>query len=417
MPRSSTVQAHLDQSKKHKPKAAWQETNFEAGSVMKCLVKEDLNKQGLVYKSDMPLPAVGFDEVRIKVLATAICGTDKSIYHSDRSEGIRKEMQRYLNSDKAFAPIVVGHEFCGIVDAVGEGVNAEHWQDVDKSLVVEPGDYVTAEMHLACGHCQLCRTGNEHICQSVKVKGVHLDGCFAQYVVVPYKNVILLGKGGDTSVIPPRIGALMDAFGNAVHTVEEADVRGKTVAILGAGPLGLMAVFLCKTFGASRIYLTEAVDIEQRFKLAKEFGATDCFDISKGSQEVYDAITANEKGANGVDVVLEMSGAPSAYDDAFRIVRNGGKVVLLGIAKRPLNNFDIAHGVIWKGVTIQGIFGRRMFDTWETMLRLLKSPEYKIQAQLEKLIHERTYSLEQVDEVFSVLDQGKAMKLIFTPQE
>jgi threonine 3-dehydrogenase len=176
---------------------------------------------------------------------------------------------------------------------------------------------------------------------------VHLDGCFAQSVVVPYKNVILLGKNGDQRQIPPRIGAMLDAFGNAVHTVQEADVRGKSVAILGAGPLGLMAVFLCRDFGASRIYLTEAADVERRFALGTEFGADACFDVGKGSHDLYKSVSKHEAAANGVDVVLEMSGSPSAYQDAFHIVRNGGTVILLGITRKPLDHFDIANYVIW----------------------------------------------------------------------
>ena len=127
-------------------------------------------------------------------------------------------MQRYLDNGN-YKPIVVGHEFCGIVEAMEQGVYNEQWRDLDEQLRVEVGDYVTAEMHLSCGHCALCRTGNEHICTHVRVKGVHLDGCFAQSLVVPYKNVIFLGKQGDTKRIPPRIGAMLDAFGNAVHTV------------------------------------------------------------------------------------------------------------------------------------------------------------------------------------------------------
>src|SRR5579885_3567668 len=303
---------------------------------MQCLVKEDLLKEGLTLRADVSEPAVGFDQVKIKVVATAVCGTDKSIYQSDRNECIRREMQRYLPSPDAYKPIVISHEFCGIVQEVGQGVTADHWSDVPSRLIIEPGDYVTAEMHLACGHCLLCRTGNEHICVNVRVKGVHLDGCFAQSVVVPYKNVILLGKGGDTSQIPPRVGAMLDAFGNAVHTVYEADVRGKSVAILGAGPLGLMATFLCREFGAARIYLTEAADVERRFALAEEFGAEQCFDVSNGSSRVSETTERKESSANGVDVVLEMSGNPSAYRDGFRIVRNGGTVLLLGITRRPL---------------------------------------------------------------------------------
>lgn len=381
---------------------------------MKCLVKEDLHNDGLTFRTDVQEPKLGVDEVKIRVLSTAVCGTDKSIYHSANNEGIRKEMQRYLENGD-YHPIVVGHEFCGIVEEVGEGGKNENWQGIDPGLLIQPGDYVTAEMHLSCGHCYLCRTGNEHICTRVRVKGVHLDGCFAQSVVVPYKNVILLGKDGDTSNIPPRIGAMLDAFGNAVHTVMEADVRGKSVAILGAGPLGLMAAFLCRDFGATRIYLTEAADVDRRFQLATEFGADACFDVGKGPKELYAAVERHEKGANGVDVVLEMSGSPSAYTDAFRIVRNGGTVLLLGITRKPLEHFDIANFVIWKGVTVKGIFGRKMFDTWETMLRLLRCDSLNLKEKLDKILCQKTYALDEYKEAFKILSDGSEMKLVFSP--
>jgi threonine 3-dehydrogenase len=385
-------------------------------TVMKCLVKEDLDKDGLTLFTNRKVPLTNLDEVKIKVLATAVCGTDKSIYTSAQSEGMRSEMKRYIGSGQKYDPIVVGHEFCGIVEEVGEGARSAS-VNAPAHMRIEVGDYVTAEMHLACGHCLLCRTGYEHICTSVRVKGVHLDGCFAQAVTVPYKNVILLGKGGDTSIIPPTIGALLDAFGNAVHTVSEADVRGKSVCILGAGPLGLMAAMLCKDFGAARIYITEAADIERRFGIAADFGVHHCFDVSKGSEALYKAVEKYETSSNGVDVVLEMSGSTLAYNDAFKIVRNGGKVILLGIAKKPLNNFDIAGGVIWKGVTVQGIFGRKMFDTWETMLRLLKADDSQIKDKLAKVIAAKHYSLDKYQEAFELLVSGREMKLVFSPQD
>lgn len=384
-------------------------------STMKCLVKEDLKTDGLSFRTDYKEPTPGFGEVKIRVLATSVCGTDKSIYNSARSEGIRKEMQRYLPSSEAYSPIVVGHEFCGIVEEMGPG-NHDVAGMVPPHLLIEKGDYVTAEMHLSCGHCYLCRTGNEHICTAVKVKGVHLDGCFAQYVIVPYKNVILLGKNGDTSEIPPRIGALLDAFGNAVHTVQEADVAGKSVAILGAGPLGLMSTFLCRAFGATRIYMSEAADIERRSKLSTEFGVDHFVDVSKGSGELHGLVSKLEHNANGVDVVLEMSGSLPAYEDAFKIVRNGGQVILLGIAREPLPKFDIANGVIWKGVTVKGIFGRKMFGTWETMLSLIRSDRLDLKSKLERVVARRDYKLEEYKEAFDVLGSGEELKLIFTPE-
>ena len=383
---------------------------------MKCLMKENLDTDGFSFKDSHPEPALGFGEVRIKILGTAVCGTDKSIYNSSRSEGMRREMQRYYVRMPPYRPIIVGHEFCGIVEELGPGVH-ELAVDVPEHLLIQKGDYVTAEMHLSCGHCALCRTGNEHICMSVKVKGVHLDGCFAQKVVVPYKNVILLGKNGDTSVIPPRIGAMLDAFGNAVHTVEEADVTGKSVAILGAGPLGLMSTFLCRAFGATRIYMTEAADLERRSMLANEFHADHFIDVSKGSDRLHQLVNKLESNSNGVDVVLEMSGSLPAYQDAFKIVRNGGLVILLGIAPKPLANFDIASGIIWKGATVKGIFGRKMFKTWETMLRLIRSDRLDLKSKLEKVVAQKIYKLEEYQEAFETLRSGKELKLIFSPNE
>jgi threonine 3-dehydrogenase len=197
----------------------------------------------------------------------------------------------------------------------------------------------------------------------------------------------------------------------------EADVRGKSVAILGAGPLGLMAAFLCRDFGASRIYITEAADVDRRFRLATEFGADICFDVGKGSQELYRSVEKHECSANGVDVVLEMSGSPAAYNDAFRIVRNGGTVLLLGITRKPLADFDIANYVIWKGVTVKGIFGRKMFETWETMLRMIKSPRLNLTGDLDKILAAKTYLLDEYKQAFSVLSDGSEMKLVFSPDE
>ena len=193
-------------------------------------------------------------------------------------------------------------------------------------------------------------------------------------------------------------------------------MRGKSVAILGAGPLGLMAAALCRDFGASRIYLTEAADLDRRFTLAKEFGVNHCIDVNNGSNELYRAVELNETGANGVDVVLEMSGSPMAYNDAFKIVRNGGLVILLGIARKPLNGFDIANGVIWKGVTVKGIFGRRMFDTWETMLRLLKNDNTGLKERISKVVMETPFKLADYQKAFELLVSGKEMKLVFDPQ-
>jgi len=208
---------------------------------------------------------------------------------------------------------------------------------------------------------------------------------------------------------------MLDAFGNAVHTVAEADVQGKSVAILGAGPLGLMSTFLCRLFGATRIYISEAADIDRRFSLATLFGADFCLDVSRGSAELYKAVDKWETGANGVDVVLEMSGSASAYKDAFTIVRNGGTVLLLGIARRPLPEFDIANGIIWKGVTVRGIFGRKMFDTWDTMLRILQTDRVGVKDYLARILSRRVYRMEEYKAAFEALSGGAELKVVFAP--
>jgi threonine 3-dehydrogenase len=384
----------------------------QSTKTMRCLVKENLNTDGFIYKTDYPQATFGSDEVKIKVLATGICGTDKSIYYSSQNEGISNEMRRYLAPGAAFQPIVIGHEFCGIVTEVGEAA-----QSISKSLPpelrVEVGDYIAAEAHIACGVCVPCRNGQEHVCTHVREKGIHENGCFAETISMPYKNVILLGKDGNTKLIPPRLGALLDAFGNAVHTIEEANVAGKRVAILGAGPLGLMATTLCRRFGAASIILTEAADTERRFTLGTKFGTNACFDVSKGSSKLYDYIHSTINDANGVDVVLEMSGA--AYTDAFKLVRNGGTVVLLGLPKKPLEHFDIADGIIWKGVTVKGIFGRKMFSTWQSSLRLLLGDPFGLQQDLTQILGKEDYPLEKFEQAFANLVSGKELKLVFTP--
>lgn len=382
---------------------------------MRGLVKDNLELDGLILRNDLPEVKPAFGEVKIKVLSASVCGTDKGIFASSKNDSIKREMRSYVKDGEAYKPIIVGHEFCGVVESVGQLAQSQNESAAPDNLVVEVGDYVTAEMHLTCGFCNLCRTGNEHICTQMRIKGIHLDGCFAESVVVPGKNVILLSKSSEPRLLTPRVAAMLDAFGNAVHAVNEADVRGKSVAILGAGPLGLMITMLCKHFGARRIFVSEVVDIERRFDLATEFGADQCFDVSKGAQQLYQSIEKNSLGSNGVDIVFEVSGAAKAYNDAFKIIRNGGLVVLLGLAKHPLNDFDITRGVIFKGVTVKGICGRRMFDTWQMMLGLLNTDRFDLKADLEKILATTDFPLEKYEAAFQLLISGKEMKLVFVP--
>ncbi|MFY9558144.1 MAG: alcohol dehydrogenase catalytic domain-containing protein [Blastocatellia bacterium] len=386
---------------------------------MQALKKPSLIQDGLEFVREEPEPNVGHIEVKIRVEAASICGTDQSIYQITSRPGMRDEMLAYNGGDPSrYQPIIVGHEFCGEVVEVGEDVPAG---------IAQPGNYVTSEMHIFCGHCQQCRTGREHICKNIRVKGLHLDGAFAEYVVVPASNVVNLERFGGREVIPPRFGAFLDALGNAVHTVMEGDVEGKTVAILGCGAQGLMATAVARTLGSTRIYVTDFSDprgsfnagrLESRFETARELGADFCFDTNEeaapGQKRELMERARNEHGG-GIDVVLEMSGAESAYNDAGAMVKNGGQILLLGIPARPLRSFDFGKYAVWKGVTIRGIFGRRLFETWYAMLDLLASEKSGLKARLEKIIARDPVPLSEFERGFEMVRNHQAVKLLLKP--
>jgi threonine 3-dehydrogenase len=355
----------------------------------------------------------------IRVMAASICGTDQSIYQITQRPGMLEEMLACKDGDIAqYRPIIVGHEFCGEVVATGEDVNPG---------LVSPGDYVTSEMHISCGHCQQCQTGQRHICKNIRVKGIHMDGAFAEYVAVPCENVVNLEHFGGQALIPPRFGAFLDALGNAVHTVMEANVAGKTVAILGCGAQGLMATAVARTLGASRIYVTDysnpeagfdAARLSHRFTVAHEMGADFCFDTNEQTapgqkRELFKQVSDEPGG--GIDVILEMSGAGGAYNDAGALVKNGGQILLLGIPARPLHSFDFGKYAVWKGVTLRGIFGRRMFETWFAMLDLLASEKSGLKAKLEKIIARESLPLSDFERGFDLVRTHEAVKLLLVP--
>ena len=386
---------------------------------MQALKKPSLTEDGLQYVEDEREPLAGLQEVKIRVEAASICGTDQSIYHIRSREGMRDEMLVYNGGNVAnYNPIIVGHEFCGEVVEIGKSVSSE---------LAGVGDYITSEMHISCGHCQQCRTGQRHICKNIKVKGLHLDGAFAQYVVVPAENIINLDHFGGRDVIPPSFGAFLDALGNAVHTVMEGDVAGKTVAILGCGAQGLMATAVARTLGASRIYITDfsnpkgkfnAERLQRRFETARHLGADFCFDTNEEAapgqkQELFER-ALNEPGG-GIDVILEMSGAEAAYNDAGALVKNGGRILLLGIPARTFHSFDFGKYAVWKGVTIRGIFGRRMFETWYAMLDMLASEKSGLKTRLEKIITKERVPLSEFERGFEMVRSHDAVKLLLVP--
>jgi threonine 3-dehydrogenase len=347
---------------------------------------------------EMPDPRViRPDDIKVRVLAAGICGSDVGIWNS-------KESFREAMSQAEQSSVIIGHEFCGsIVDAGEQGRlrlasiierHALHDAEIQKfsrgrnsgELASDPRllefvqeqYYCSAEMHVSCGWCYQCRLGDRHVCQNTKIKGVHEDGAFADFVIIPSSNLILFRKGE----IPIQVIAFMDALGNAVHSVGEVNLTGRSVAILGAGVQGLMATALSRRNGASRIYVTDftppasperAEHLEDNlFALARKFGADHCFDLGleRGPERLRRTVNEETDGT-GVDAVLEMSGNYGAYRDAFDVVRMGGTVALLGIPEGDLK-LDFAREIIFRGLTVKGIIGRRVFGTWETMRNLLR---------------------------------------------
>src|ERR1700758_4307316 len=344
-------------------------------ATMKALRKMQAAK-GLAIET-VPVPAIGPADVLVHVKATSICGTDLHIYGWDRwSQGRIKP------------PVTLGHEFCGVVERVGADVTAVH-----------AGDFVSAEMHVNCGHCHQCRLGEAHICPNVRVIGIDQDGAFAEFVKIPATNIWKLD-----AAIPERYGAIIDPLGNAVHTVLAGAIAGQWALVTGCGPIGLMSIAVAKACGSSTGFATETN--AHRREMAKQMGADG--GINPAAEDAVKKILA-ETGGTGVDVLLEMSGVPSAIQQGFKALRAGGRASLLGI---PTENvpLDLVNDVIFKGATVQGIYGRRMYETWVQMTALLKAGRLN----LEPLFGERT-SLEKFESAFAMLQGGLAGKILLYP--
>lgn len=338
---------------------------------MKALVKETA-APGFALR-DVPEPRIRENEVLIRVRRAGVCGTDVHIHDWDD-----------WASSRCRPPFIVGHEFAGDVVEAGRLVTD-----------VKEGDRVTAEGHIVDGRCLLCRTGNAHVCPFTRIIGVDRDGCFAEYIAMPATNVWHLD---DT--ISYDIGGIHDPMGNAFHTALTADIPGATVLVTGCGPIGIFAVGICRAAGASRVI---ASDINQRrLELAKHMGAHDVVTPDEARDVVMRAT-----GGLGVDVVLEMSGVPSAIHQAFELVRVGGRVQMLGIPVKPIE-IDLPREVIFKGITIYGVVGRRMYDTWHQMTRFLRAGEF----DPSPVITHR-FPMSEAAEAIAAIKSGDAGKVIF----
>lgn len=374
---------------------------------MTCLVKERLEEPGVLLTQRAIPEVMSETEVRIKVWATAICGTDKHIFNSEH--GTIAAMKPKTGDYK---PVVIGHEFCGTVESVGSAVTSLH-----------PGDYVTAEMHIVCGRCFACRTGQAHVCTETRIKGLHDDGCFAQYVVVPESNVILLGRDRDTSRVPPEIAAFLDAIGNAAHTVQSITATAQSVAVLGAGPIGLAAVAFLRTIGASTIIVTDAANpksgfggelVRKRLAIAQDLGADYVFDVSDPEQHADFKRIAAAQPHGGVDAAIEMSGSYRAYEDAFDILRMGGEMALLGLPNGSMQ-LDFSRRVIFKGITLRGVIGRRMYSTWYFMLDLIAANRTGLREKLQRIVTHPDLPLDQHMTGFDAINRGAGLKVVMYP--
>ena len=323
---------------------------------------------------EIPRPGIRDDEVLIKVRRAGVCGTDVHIYEWDAwAQG------------RCHPPFTVGHEFAGDVEAVGRLVT-------DVSI----GDRVTAEGHIVCGRCHLCRTGNAHVCPNTKIIGVDRDGCFADYIAMPATNVWHLDEA-----VSYEIGGIHDPMGNAFHTaLTNTEMPGATVLITGCGPIGIFAVGICHAAGASRIIASDVNPT--RLALARAMGAHDAVTPPEAEEAVRAAT-----GGLGVDVVLEMSGVPSAIHQAFELVRVGGRVQMLGIPAKPME-VNFATEIIFKGITVYGVVGRRMYDTWIQMTQFLRAGQF----DPTPVITHR-FPLERFDDASAAIKGGEAGKVVF----
>jgi len=337
---------------------------------MKALVKK-FKKPG-IWLDEVPVPEYGENDVLIKIQRTAICGTDIHIYNWDDWAGKTIPV-----------PMVVGHEYVGIVEAYGNNV-----QDVNI------GELVSGEGHIVCGHCRNCRAGRRHLCPNTKGVGVNRPGAFAEFLSIPVSNIWHCDPNIEKDIL-----SIFDPFGNAVHTALSFEILGEDVLITGAGPIGIMAAAICKHAGARYVVITDVNPY--RLQLAQKVGVTRAVNVSKEKlSDVVDELGMME----GFDVGLEMSGNPKALNDMIDVMFHGGNIALLGIL--PSSAAIDWEKVVFNGLTIRGIYGRKMFETWYKM-------QIMVQSGLDVtnvITHHFSYT--DYQEAFELMKSGNSGKII-----
>ncbi|MCH7853419.1 MAG: L-threonine 3-dehydrogenase [Proteobacteria bacterium] len=337
---------------------------------MKALVKAKAERG--IWLEDIQEPEIGHNDVLINIRRTAICGTDIHIYQWDD-----------WASKTIPVPMAIGHEFAGVIVECGSEVRG-----------FSVGDRVSAEGHITCGVCRNCRAGRRHLCINTVGVGVDRPGAFAEYLSVPAFNVFKIPDD-----ISDDMASILDPLGNATHTALSFDLVGEDVLITGAGPIGIMAVAIARYAGARHIVITDINDY--RLELARKAGASIALNVSNGSLDD----TMQELGMEeGFDVGMEMSGNPSAFRDMLRIMHNGGSIALLGIP--PGETAIDWNQVIFKGLTLKGIYGREMFETWYKMSSMLQSG-----LNIDSIITHH-FPIDDFQPAFELMESGQSGKVI-----
>ncbi|MBP5295839.1 MAG: L-threonine 3-dehydrogenase [Bacteriovoracaceae bacterium] len=339
-------------------------------ALMKSLVKKHA-EPGL-WLEEVPIPEIGIDDVLVRIHQTAICGTDIHIYNWD--EWAQKTIP---------VPMTTGHEYVGVIEKVGSNVKG-----------IKVGDQVSGEGHIVCGHCRNCRAGRWHLCKDTLGVGVNRPGCFAEYLSVPARNIWHCDPK-----IKKEWYAIFDPFGNATHTALTFPVLGEDVLITGAGPIGIMAVAIVKLAGARNVVITDMNPY--RLDLAKKMGATYAVNVK---EENLDQVMQKLDMKEGFDVGLEMSGSPAAFKSMLDHMINGGKIALLGLL--PSTTTLDWNKLIFQGLTLQGIYGRKVFETWYKMQVMVQSG-----LNLDPIITHR-FSYKDFKEGFELMKSGNSGKII-----
>jgi threonine 3-dehydrogenase len=325
-----------------------------------------------LWLEEVPEPKVGHNDLLVKISKTAICGTDIHIYNWDE-----------WSQETIPVPMTVGHEFCGVVVDAGSEVSG-----------FQTGDRVSGEGHITCGQCRNCRAGRRHLCSHTQGIGVNRPGAFAEYLVIPAMNAYHLPDN-----ISDEVAAILDPLGNATHTALSFDLVGEDVVITGAGPIGIMAAAIARHVGARHVVVTDVNDY--RLDIAQRMGASRAVNVSRESLR---DVMAELGMAEGFDVGLEMSGAPEAFRDMLESMIHGGHIAMLGIP--PGDSTIDWHQVIFKGLTLKGIYGREIFETWYKMTSMLQSG-----LEISPILTHH-FPVARFEEGFQVMRSGQSGKVV-----